>query len=78
MHGADPQNNLYAGGGTVAVNVGLDIPAEVLMISEISPGVFAYTVPSLGLSGRSRQPLLVPAGKSNRSWPDRTACRSIL
>jgi hypothetical protein len=25
---------------------------------EISPGVFAYTVPSLGLSGRSRQPLL--------------------
>jgi hypothetical protein len=26
--------------------------------AEISPGVFAYTVPSLGLSGRSRQPLL--------------------
>ena len=25
---------------------------------EISPGIFAYTVPSLGLSGRSRQPLL--------------------
>jgi len=25
---------------------------------EISPGVFAYNVPSLGLSGRSRQPLL--------------------
>jgi len=24
--------------------------------AEISPGVFAYTVPSLGLSGRSRQP----------------------
>ena len=30
--------------------------------AEISPGVFAYTVPSLGLSGRSRQP-----GKLNRS-----------
>jgi hypothetical protein len=27
--------------------------------AEISPGVFAYTVPSLGLSGRSRQPLLI-------------------
>ena len=26
--------------------------------AEMSPGVFAYTVPSLGLSGRSRQPLL--------------------
>src|SRR6516165_12539692 len=26
--------------------------------AETSPGVFAYTVPSLGLSGRSRQPLL--------------------
>ena len=26
--------------------------------TEISPGVFAYTVPSLGRSGRSRQPLL--------------------
>ena len=26
--------------------------------AEISPGAFAYTVPSLGLSGRSRQPLL--------------------
>jgi hypothetical protein len=26
--------------------------------AEIPPGVFAYTVPSLGLSGRSRQPLL--------------------
>jgi hypothetical protein len=26
--------------------------------AEISPGVFAYTVPSLGLSGRSRQPPL--------------------
>jgi len=25
---------------------------------EISPGVFAYTVSSLGLSGQSRQPLL--------------------
>ena len=32
--------------------------------AEISPGVFAYTVPSLGLSGRSRQPLL---GRLNRS-----------
>ena len=30
--------------------------------AEISPGAFAYTVPSLGLSGRSRQP-----GKLNRS-----------
>ncbi len=26
--------------------------------AEKSPGVFAYAVPSLGLSGRSRQPLL--------------------
>jgi len=26
--------------------------------AEISPGVFSYTVPSLGLSGQSRQPLL--------------------
>jgi hypothetical protein len=26
--------------------------------AEISPGVFAYAVPSLGLSGQSRQPLL--------------------
>jgi hypothetical protein len=34
---------------------------------EISPGVFAYTVPSLALSGRSRQPLLMPAGKLSRS-----------
>jgi hypothetical protein len=26
--------------------------------AEVAPGVFAYAVPSLGLSGRSRQPLL--------------------
>ena len=34
--------------------------------AEISPGVFAYTVPSLGLCGRSRQPLL-DACRQNKS-----------
>jgi hypothetical protein len=46
---------------------------------EISSGVFAYTVPSLGLSSRSRQPPLVPAGKLKRSLvrPDSLQAYSV-
>ena len=43
--------------------------------AEISPGVFSYTVPSLGLSGQSR----LPAAKLNRSLvrPDSLQAYSV-
>jgi hypothetical protein len=37
---------------------------------EVSPGIWEYTVPSLGLSGRSRQPLLDACRQIERAGGD--------
>jgi hypothetical protein len=42
---------------------------------EVAPAIFAYSIPSFGLSGRSREPLLVPAAQSKRSWATPAASR---
>lgn len=38
--------------------------------SEVSPGIWAYTIPSLGLGGRSRQPLLDACRQIERAGGD--------
>jgi hypothetical protein len=43
---------------------------------EVAPGIWEYAILSLGLSGKSRQPLLMPVGKLNKPLgrPNRRAC----
>jgi hypothetical protein len=52
------RNGPCRGAGVSNVTERASLMIRVERGDEISPGVFAYTVPSLGLSGRSRQPLL--------------------